>query len=196
MNKKTINTLIISVTLLLFGSFTLYSFQREIQKPKLPVLGRVQPFSLQDSDGKTFGYDNLNGKVWVANFFFTTCSDICPMMSKNMANLSRSFDLVQNVALVSVTVNPENDSIQALKAYKEKFISGKKNWFFLTGKREEITDLVVNSFKLGSVDEPIFHSPKFTLVDRHGFIRGYYEGTEAEEINKLFKDAALLIKER
>ena len=93
-------------------------------------------------------------------------------------------------------MNPEFDSPQILKNYQDQFKSIADNWHLLTGKREEIKEIALNSFKLGKIDEPIFHSPHFTLIDRHGSIRGYYKGTEKQEIDKLFADAAKLVKER
>jgi protein SCO1/2 len=173
-----------------------YTFQKEMARPKLPVLGQVQSFELTDQNGNVFPSSSLNRQVWVANFFFTTCSDICPMITKNMAALSRSFEQVPAVKLVSITVNPENDSPDALKKYSEKFEGKKNNWVFLTGDRDKITKLTLESFKVGSVDEPIFHSAKLVLVDSHGLIRGYYEGTQKEDIEKLFKDIAGVLKER
>lgn len=194
--NKTIVLLIGGLSLVLASIFAAYSFRQVLKKPPLPVLGQVGSFVLTDADGKTFDSQQLYGKVWIANFFFTTCSDICPMMTKHMASLSRTFEQVPAVKLVSFTVNPENDSPQVLKAYSEPLNKGKGNWYFLTGKREDIQAITVERFKLGKIDEPIFHSSYFPLVDRTGNIRGYYEGTSAEDINRLFKDASVLLKER
>jgi len=113
-----------------------------------------------------------------------------------MASLHRSFELVDGISLVSITVNPEFDSARVLKEYSKKYNANTKKWHFLTGAREEIKDLAVKSFKLGSIKEPVFHSPKFALVDRQGLIRGYYDGIQSGEISELFRDAALLLKEK
>lgn len=181
--------------LTLFCFFAIFFFHQELNRPKLSILGQIQPFTLTTSEGKKITLNDLKGRVWVANFFFTTCSDICPMMSKQMASLNRSFELDPRIALVSFTVNPENDTPQVLKAYAEKY-KAKKNWYFLTGDRQDISRIAVQSFKLGDIKEPIFHSPSFTLVDKNGYIRGYYDGTKQEEVNKLFKDAGTVLKEK
>ncbi|MBI4436164.1 MAG: SCO family protein [Candidatus Omnitrophica bacterium] len=151
----------------------------------------MQHFILKDSEGREFNSDQLNGKVWIASFFFTTCSGICPLISKNMAALSRTFEQVEDITLVSITVNPDQDSPKALALYAKKF-GDKKNWYFLTGAREDITEVVVVSFKLGDIQEPVFHTAFLPLVDSNGFIRGYYDGTKQEEIDRLLKDAAHL----
>ncbi len=189
-------TLLLITSFLLFITFTVYSFKQEMQRPHLPYLGQVSSFSLTNENGEEFGLSQLQNKVWIADFFFTSCGDTCPILSKNMASLSRTFERVPKLTLVSISVNPETDSPQTLSKYAEKFKKGKDNWHFLTGTRENITKLVAGSFKLGDPHEPLFHSTKLALVDKNGFIRGYYEGTEQDDVNKLFKDASALIKEK
>ena len=151
----------------------------------------MQGFALKDSTGREFNSGELKGKVWVASFFFATCSDICPRISENMAFLSRTFKEVENITLVSMTVNPEQDSPEVLARYAKNF-GNQKNWHFLTGTRSAITGVAVNSFKLGDIKEPVFHSASLPLVDAQGFIRGYYDGTKEEEVDRLLKDAAHL----
>ena len=194
-SKNTLIGFIVCLVLSLSLTFTVFSFVKESPSPKLPVLGQVQDFSLKDSTGQKFNSDRLHGKVWIASFFFTTCSDICPLTSKNMASLSRAFEHVEDITLVSITVNPEQDSPETLALYAKKFIGSQRNWYFLTGPREAITKVAVDSFRVGDIREPIFHSALFPLVDSNGFIRGYYAGTKQEDISRLFKDAALLVRE-
>jgi len=190
---------IIIVTVLaviLFISYTVFLFSQKVIHPDLPVLGQVHDFNLIDEKGEEFSLSRLQGDVWIANFFFTTCSDICPIMSKNMAALHRSFALVGDVTQVSITVNPEFDSSTVLQQYAEKYKANTSKWHFLTGTREQITELAVKSFKLGSIDEPVFHSSKFALVDRRGSIRGYYDGVQPGEVSQLFTDITVLLKEK
>jgi len=175
----------------LFGGFIFYKIS---QKPDLPVLGEVKNFKLINVNNQNFTLDDLKGKVWVADFFFTTCADICPIMTKNMSSLHRTFQMLDDITLVSISVNPEFDSPEILQKYAEKYNVKNNKWQFLTGDRQEIKNLALNSFKLGSIKEPVFHSDKFTLVDRAGLIRGYYDGTKTEELNRLFKDASRLLK--
>ena len=160
----------------------------------LPVLGQIADFHLLNSDGKIVSLKDLKDKVWVADFIFTTCGGICPTMTANMAQLHRSYVLADDVRLVSISVNPENDTPELLKTYAKKFKANTGRWLFLTGPLADIQKLVVGSFKLGKIDEPVFHSSYFTLVDREGRIRGYYDGMDKEKLARLFKDIATLLR--
>lgn len=193
-NKWIVVTVLILCTL--FVGFLFTSFQKEFRREKLPVLGSVKPFTLVDINNQEFKSSRLEGKVWVASFLFTTCSDICPIMSKHLASLGRSFDLEPGIRIVSFSVNPEVDTPERLKQYAQQYNANTNKWFFLTGPREVLKDIALNSFKLGSIEEPIFHSAYFALVDRYGVIRGYYDGTKQEEVNTLFKTSAKLLKQR
>jgi protein SCO1 len=173
----------------------LYLNHVHTKSQKLPVLGQIQDFSLTDVNNKTVTPADLKGKVWVAKFFFTTCGGICPTMSKNLAALHRSYVLEKDVRMVSISVNPDTDTPEVLKQYAKKFNADTDQWIFLTGPIADIQKLAVESFKLGSIEEPVFHSPHLTLVDREGHIRGYYDGTETKAVSQLFKDIARLRKE-
>jgi len=197
MNFQKLRIIIIAVlTCSLFGLYSVHIFRNETSDKNLPVIGQVNDFQLIDEKNRPFSIKDLKGKVWTANFFFTTCSDICPIMTKNMAAIHRSFEMIDQVAHVSVTVNPETDDSGVLKKYAEKFNANTDKWHFLTGPRHIIHDLAVRSFKLGAIDEPVFHSSKFALIDRHGFIRGYYDGVQAGEVSQLYIDATRLLKEK
>ena len=182
---------------ILFAASTVFFYQQSLKhQVPLPILGEVANFELTDTNRQPFGSKNLNGKIWIADFVFTTCGSICPIMTNYLSALQRTYDLVEGVEFVSVSVNPENDSPEVLKSFAQKYKANLNKWHFLTGSRQDITDLAVKSFKLGSVDEPIFHSDKFALVDRRQKIRGYYQGTNKIEINKLFMDISQLLKEK
>lgn len=194
-NIKIISILIIGIVLSIF--FIIFSFNKEFHRSKLSAISHVESFHLIDQNGEIFDSNmQLSGRVWVANFIFTTCTDVCPLLSANMAKLSRTFESIKGIKLVSFSVNPEVDTPKVLKDYSYRFNSRDTDWYFLTGKRSDLKSIIVNQFKLGSVEDPIFHSSYFVLVDRNGFIRGYYDGTQQEGINQLFKDASRLYRER
>ena len=186
--------LIVTLAVLLSFTFGYYLFTQETKKKNLPVLGQVYDFQLTDAQGDAFSLKELKGKIWTANFFFTTCAGICPVMTKNMASLHRSFELLDNVNHVSITVNPEFDSTEILAKYALKYNANQSKWHFLTGSRSQVKELAIKSFKLGSIEEPVFHSSKFALVDQNGFIRGYYDGVQSGEVSQLFQDISILLK--
>ena len=104
------------------------------KKEQLPRHGSIAPFELTDSLNKKFSLGDLQGKVWVADFMFTTCSDICPMLTKNMRALYKYFNSDDAVRFVSISVNPENDSPEVLKNYAQKNGADPRRWIFLTGR--------------------------------------------------------------
>lgn len=164
-------------------------------EPPLPMLGDTPNFSFTDQDSRPFGLANLNGKVWVIDFVYTTCPGPCPVMSRNLAMLHRSYALDDRVRFVTVTVDPEIDSPQVLKDYAAAHAARTDRWVFLTSDSIAIHHLAYGGFKIGDKDDPIFHSTRFALVDGRGRIRGYYDGTNDEAVARLFRDVAGLLKE-
>ena len=159
----------------------------------LPVLGSVTPFSLISSEGKPFRLDDLGGKVWVADFIFTSCAGPCPLMSQKMARLQRTFRNVPALALVSFSVDPETDTPEVLSRYAGLLGANTDVWHFLTGEYEDIQKLAVEGFHLGSVENPIHHSTYFALVDSRGDIRGYYDSNDSNAMQLLITGIQLLL---
>jgi len=174
---------------------TVYFWVNALEREPLPILGHVPDFQLVATDSTNLTSHDLDGKVWVVDFIFTTCQGPCPIMTKNMASLHRSFILEEDVRLVSVTVNPEYDTPEIFQKYADQFDADTQRWYFLTGERDAIHALAVEGFKLGSIEEPVFHSTYMVLVDRQRRIRGYYDGTNSEEVQNLFKDIVQVMKE-
>ena len=159
-------------------------------------LGPAPEFSLVDQSGEPFDSASLRGRLWVANFVFTRCAGICPMLTARMARLQQRLaeGLGDEVRLVSFSVDPEHDRPPVLADYAARHRADPARWSFLTGERSRIWDLSTQGFKLavgerpGDPDEPLFHSAKFVLVDRGGRIRGYYDALEAEGFEALERD--------
>ena len=188
--------LLVFVPLIILGSSWMVFLEARgntAPEPALPVLGAIDQFLLYDQSGSELSMDDLYGKVWVADFIFTTCAGPCPEMSEKMARLQNIFDSEPALALVSFSVNPEYDSPAVLNEYGQRYGAKEGKWIFLTGSREEIHSVAVESFHLGSKDNPVFHSTRFTLVDAAGQIRGYYDSTDQAALDKLTKDAQLLV---
>jgi len=182
-----------AITLITFGTYFVLSLP---ESDPLPILGEVSNFELTDSQGESFNQNQLKGKIWIADFIFTTCAGPCPVMTSQLASLCRSYLLEKDVHFVSVTVNPDYDSPQVLQEYAKKFNADPARWHFLTGTKDSIRKLAVNELKVGTKEDLVFHSTQFVLIDQNLKIRGYYNGTEKGGTKKLFKDIAKLVKER
>jgi protein SCO1 len=174
------------------------------KKEDLPRFGRLPEFSLQDHHGRPATLASLKGRIWVADFIFTRCGGACPAMTARMSRLRR--DVPAEVAFVSFTVDPVNDTPEVLARYAANF-KGDARWRFVTGPQKDLYALSTDGFKLaamevpaaqqrpGEGDGPFLHSSKFVLVDRFGVIRGYYDSTDEDEVKKLGTDIARLRNE-
>jgi cytochrome oxidase Cu insertion factor (SCO1/SenC/PrrC family) len=162
--------------------------------------GSVPSFELVNQNGQPFGSPQLVGKIWVADFIFTTCPGPCPMISTRMSELQTPLEKT-DVHLVSFTVDPEKDTPGVLRGYAEKLQAQPSRWDFLTGPKSTIYNLSRSGFKLAVSDgsaetgRPV-HSTRMILVDRHGDIRGYYDATAADAITKLLADTNHLLREQ
>lgn len=175
-----------------------------LQEKPLPKLGTLPHFSLIERNGQPFGLKNLQGAVWVADFIFTNCAGTCPIMTTAMTEIQKMAvaEKMESVRLVSITVDPERDSLEVLKRFADGYGALPGRWYFLTGDGAAIQQLANKGFLLsaatstgGSAEEPIIHSNRFVLVDRVGCIRGYYDGTDEESVKKLLKDIKTLYSE-
>jgi protein SCO1/2 len=186
-------------TILLAVAFALgpIACGRASEPPSAPVLGTLPDFALVDQEGSGFGSDELRGTVWIADFIFTRCPDMCPMLSSVMARVQRQLardPAFADVRLVSISVDPEHDTPERLAAYAAKYGAEPDRWFFLTGERQAIWRLSKEGFRLAvgesprGADAPLFHSDKFVLADRAGRIRGYYDATDQEALLALMRD--------
>ncbi len=183
----------------------------QISKPVsvLPVYGpradnaeahRIAAFSLTSQLGRTITEKDVTGKIFVADFFFTTCHGICPRMTSQMQRVYETFKGNKNILFISHTVNPAYDSVQVMADYAARHGADPEQWIFLTGDKKAIYDLARHSYLVDASEgtggtEDFVHTQNFALVDRKLHIRGYYDGTDSLEINKLIGDIELLLKE-
>lgn len=148
-----------------------------------PRLLQIEAFALIDQHGEAFSSDRLQGHIWVANFIFTHCPDVCPLLTSQMANLHRAMAQVEGLRFVSISVDPERDTPARLLEYARTYRADLSRWSFLTGSVEAIHHTVRRSFRLPleptAEASPILHSQRFVLVDRQGVVRGFYEGDGA-----------------
>ncbi len=158
---------------------------------------KIADFSLTNQNGKEITQKNYEGKIYIADFFFTTCPSICPIMTKNMASIQKAILNDDEVLLLSHSVTPVIDSVPQLKKYAlEKGVVDRK-WNLVTGSKKHIYELARKSYLVvksegdgGEYD--MIHTENFVLVDKRKQIRGFYDGTKKEEIEKLLVDLAIL----
>lgn len=165
----------------------------------------MDTFTFIDQQGKPITREDLAGKIYVVEYFFTTCESICPKMNDNMAKVYAAFRGNDRVKIMSHTVDPEEDSPEVLREYSLKFDADPNQWHFVTGDKKRLYEMAVNSYLLALAEDsaskkvmPDFiHTPNFVLVDGKGYLRGRgsYDGTSAADVNQLIGDIKLLLKE-
>lgn len=166
------------------------------------VWHKVRPFKLINQFGKQVGLEDFGEKIIVADFFFTSCPSICPTLTRNMKRLQTAFKKTDTIVrFVSFTVDPVRDSVERIKAYGDKFGIDHDSWWMLTGDKKEIYDLAFNEFKAsiaenGNIDTGFVHTEKFFLLDRKRVVRGWYNGLDSTNLDRLIKDIVLLNMER
>ncbi|MFA5574690.1 MAG: SCO family protein [Brumimicrobium sp.] len=164
----------------------------------------IGEFSFLNQNGKEVTLDDVKGNVFVAEYFFTTCRSICPIMNQEMRRVQERFKGNDEVKILSFTVDPEVDDVPTMKAYAEDHEAIDGQWEFLTGDKEELYSLARKSFfvlkpaeaqNLGDAGSDFIHTNNFVLVDKKLRIRGYYDGTNTEEVNTLMDDIDVLLRE-
>ena len=201
MSKKAIVYLIFFG--LLFAVFYgVMMYTTDFAKVKLPVLHTVQHFSFLKQDSTMVSEQQTQGKVYVAEYFFTSCRGICPKMNKNMKAIYERFKSDSNFLVISHTVNPETDSLPVMRHYADSMGANSKNWWFVTGSKEALYKAARESYMLDdpknnskNIDEQFLHTQFFTLVDRIGRVRGVYDGIKKDEVEQLIHDISELIAE-
>ena len=164
------------------------------EENELPIIGQIPSFELIDQNGESFTLESVKGNVWLADFIFTTCAGPCPIMTERMSTVQHDLIDIDKLKFVSFTVNPDYDTPEVLKKYAKRYDADISTWSFVTGKYEQIQELIANGFKMGDEEEIVFHSTRFALVDHEGNLRGYYSGTEPMDHENLTRDINSLIK--
>ena len=191
----------------LITAFFLFLFSgTDYYKVKLPVMNYVQDFSFTGQDGNTINEHDVDGKVYVADYFFTTCKGICPKMNANLATIFEKFRNDSDFAIVSHTSLPETDTVPLLKAYEEKMI-GKNpqfaaKWYFVTGTKDSLYKMARQSYLLDNdknnsinIKDHFIHTQFFALVDKQRRVRGIYDGLKDDELQRLQEDIEKLLQE-
>jgi protein SCO1/2 len=204
MNKKKIGFFIGFFVLLITGFyFALLRWVPGFGAQTLPVLAYVPSFSFDNQEGHSITDKDLTGKVYVAEYFFTTCKGICPKMNINMKKLSGDYAGETNFRILSYTVDPETDSVGRMKHYADSLGADPNRWWFLTGRKDSLYHLARNGYLLDdpknnalNINEQFLHTQFVALVDKSGRVRKIYDGLKQEELDQLEKDIEVLLKEK
>ena len=161
----------------------------------LSALSQVPDFTLTNSFAHPFGLGDLTGKVWVADFVYTTCPTMCPIMMDHTVKLQKVLPRTKDLSFVSISVTPDYDTPAVLAKFAAKYRADRRYWHFLTGTMDSIKDLSVNGLKIGTQEDPVNHSSYFVLVDRQAYIRGYYDGMDEKAMKHLKADIRQLLED-
>lgn len=170
------------IILLIIAYFVIQSGNKS--RSQIPMLYEVPDFEFTESNGAEVDRSIFSGKVTVVDFIFTNCPGPCPMMSKRMSELYLLYSGSDKVGFVSISVDPNRDSLSALQEYANRFGVNNNQWLFLRAPIEKVIDLYENGFKLGGM-LPADHSTKFILIDQNSVIRGYYDSLDDVSISIL-----------
>jgi cytochrome oxidase Cu insertion factor (SCO1/SenC/PrrC family) len=194
----TVAFMVLGGVLLLLWGLRVYQLQ---PSPQFLRSGASAPdFFLNDQEGKKFSSESLQGKIWVADFIFTRCAGTCPILSGQMRQLARQYQGNPDLRLVTFTVDPQYDKVPVMARYAQNLGADPRQWLFLTGEKQDIYSMIRRGFKLTAEEDPqgtpgfeFIHTTRMVLVDRHGKIRGLYEGDEDKDIKNLKRDLRHLL---
>ena len=182
--------------------------KEEMVDPEMLRIGQghtIGKFEFRNQDSLLISNRTVKGKVYVAEYFFTTCGSICPKMNKQMQRVQKAYKGNKKVKILSFTVDPKTDTVAQMKRYAEEHNADVNQWHFLTGDKDELYSLARKSFfvlkpaeaqNLGDVGSDFIHTNNFVLVDQKGRIRGYYDGTSAAQVDELINDIQRLLDNR
>ena len=184
------------------GYYLLKPKERTTELPVAHNGQRISDFRFLNQDGDTISKAEISNKIVVAEYFFTTCKTICPVMNKHMQMVNQAFANNDNIRILSFTCDPETDNVAQLKRYADSHGATTPQWHFLTGDKKELYHFARNSLYvlnpesvLNQADDgsDFIHTNNFVLLDKLGQIRGYYDGTNEQEIKRLIEDIKTLL---
>ncbi|TMI97666.1 MAG: SCO family protein [Bacteroidetes bacterium] len=202
MSRKTIFYIIFFSVLVVAFYAVLINVIPGFSKSKLPPISYVQPFSFTDQDGKIVTEKDVKGKVYLANYFFTTCKTVCPRMNNEVKKVYEHFKNENDFLILSHTSDPNTDSAQRLKRYADSMGVTNSNWIFLTGRKDSLYRQARLSYRIDdpnnnvvNIEDDFLHTQFLALVNKKGEVVKIYDGLRQAEIEQLIKDAERLLKE-
>jgi len=202
MNKKLVFYLVFFAALVIGFIAVLSKLIPGFATPGLPPLSYVQPFVFTTQDGNAFSDKDVKGKVYVAEYFFTTCRGICPRLNNNMRKVYEKYKNENNFLILSHTCDPATDSAARLKHYSDSMGVSTDRWVFLTGRKDSLYNQARISYKiddpknnLTSIEDDFLHTQFFALVNKKGEVKKIYDGLKQSEVAEMINDIEKLLKE-
>jgi len=202
MSRKTIFYIIFFSLLVVAFYAVLIKLIPGFTESKLPPIGYVQPFSFTNQDGKTITDRDVRGKVFAANYFYTTCTTVCPRMNSEVKKVYEHFRSRNDFLILSHTSMPGRDSVKVLKRYADSIGVTTPNWMFLTGRKDSLYRQARLSYKIDdpnnnllNIDDDFLHTQFVALVNKRGEVVKIYDGLKPTEMNELIRDAERLLNE-
>jgi protein SCO1/2 len=202
MKKKTTFYVLFFLGLVFVFYFSMSYLIPDFTKSKFKPIGEVLPFSFINQDGKKFTESDVAGKVFVTEYFFTTCPSICPRMNTNMKKVYEEYKNDENFLILSHTCDPKTDSASRLKKYADSLGVETAKWVFLTGRKDSLYYQARYSYKIddpnnnvANIEDDFLHSQFFALVDKKGRVKKIYDGIKQSEVDEMIYDIKQLLKE-
>jgi len=203
MSKKSVFYIGFFCVLVAAFYFSLTALIPDFRKKKTKTLGYVRPFSFKTQDGKVFTEKDVEGKVYVAEFFYTTCRSICPIMNTYMRNVYNEFKDEKDFLILSHTSDPQTDSVPRLKRYADSMGVSSSHWIFLTGRKDSLYSMARISYLIDdpnnnpvNINDDFIHTQLWAVVDKKGNVRKkIYDGLKPSEVKGMIADIKELLKE-
>ncbi|HMG68568.1 MAG TPA: SCO family protein [Chitinophagaceae bacterium] len=202
MKRKTIFYIIFFSLLVVAFYAVLIKVIPGFSKSKLPPVSYVQPFSFTNQDGRIITEKDIQGKVFLANYFFTTCKSVCPRMNNEVKKVYEHFKTENDFLILSHTSDPGTDSASRLKHYADSMQVNTSKWIFLTGRKDSLYRQARLSYRIDdpnnnvkNIEDDFLHTQFLALVNKKGEVVKIYDGLKENEVNELIKDAEILLKE-
>jgi protein SCO1/2 len=203
MSKKNVFYIGFFITLIIGFYFVLTALIPDFGKKKIAAISYVRPFSFTTQEGKRFTEKDVAGKVYVAEFFFTTCKSICPIMNNNMRQVYEKFKNEKDFLILSHTCDPDNDSVPRLKRYADSMGVSSSRWIFLTGRKDSLYTMARISYVIDdpnnnviNIKDDFLHTQLWAVVDKKGNVRKrIYDGLKQSEVTAMIADIEELLKE-
>ena len=203
MKKKFVGYLVFFLVLFISYLFFVFSGNDNWKKTS-PVISYVKPFRFITQDSLAFTEKDMQGRVCLVNYFFTSCKGICPRMNNNLHKLYEEFKDEPDFLILSHTCDPERDTVKTLKKYADSLKVDERKWVFVTGRKDSLYNMARNSYLLDDpknsvekIEDQFLHTQFFALVDKNGQVRGQvFDGLKQDELNKLKEAISNLLKEK